>query len=62
MLEPRGHREMYGALLVNETELTVKGEADIGVLFMHTQGWSTMCGHATIGLGRFLVDFDIDTF
>ena len=61
MLEPRGHREMYGALLVNETELTAKGEADIGVLFMHNQGWSTMCGHATIGLGRFLVDFDTDT-
>lgn len=58
MLEPRGHQEMYGALLVNETELTATGEADIGVLFMHKTGWSTMCGHASIALGRFLVDFD----
>ena len=56
MLEPRGHKAMYGALLVNETELTATGEADIGVLFMHNEGWSTMCGHATIALGRFLVD------
>lgn len=57
MLEPRGHREMFGALLVRETELTATGEADIGVLFMHCEGWPSMCGHATMGLGRFLVDF-----
>ena len=61
MLEPRGHKEMYGALLVSETELTAKGEADIGVLFMHNEGWSTMCGHASIALGRFLVDSDAET-
>jgi len=60
MLEPRGHREMYGALLVDETELTLTGEADIGVLFMHNGGFSPMCGHATIALGRFLVDFDAE--
>jgi len=60
MLEPRGHSEMYGALLVNETELTATGEADIGVLFLHNTGYSTMCGHATIALGRFLVDFDAE--
>lgn len=35
MHEPRGHRDMYGAVLVAETELTRSGEADIGVLFMH---------------------------
>ena len=61
MLEPRGHREMYGALLVNTTELTTKNEADIGVLFMHNEGWATMCGHATIALGRFLIDYDAQT-
>ncbi|TFY50761.1 hypothetical protein EVJ58_g10900, partial [Rhodofomes roseus] len=47
---------MYGALLVQATELTERGQADIGVLFMHNEGYSTMCGHATIALGRFLVD------
>ncbi|KAJ7234205.1 proline racemase [Mycena haematopus] len=57
MREPRGHTEMYGAILIAETELTRRDEADIGVLFCHNgEGYSTMCGHATIALGRFLVD------
>ncbi|KAE9405148.1 Diaminopimelate epimerase-like protein [Gymnopus androsaceus JB14] len=56
MREPRGHEGMYGGILVQETELTRSGEADIGVLFCHNEGYSTMCGHATIALGRFLVD------
>ena len=47
---------MYGALLCRDTEATRSGEAHIGVLFLHNQGFSTMCGHATIALGRFLVD------
>ncbi|KAF9067837.1 hypothetical protein BDP27DRAFT_1328128 [Rhodocollybia butyracea] len=63
MHEPRGHEGMYGAILVPETELTLSGQADIGVLFCHNEGYSTMCGHATIALGRFLVDtHDIDVF
>ncbi|KAF8513014.1 proline racemase [Hysterangium stoloniferum] len=56
MYEPRGHNDMYGAILVQNTELVDKGEADMGVLFCHNEGFSTMCGHATIALGRFLVD------
>ena len=56
LLEPRGHYDMYGALLCPQTELTRSGDADIGVLFMTNGGWSTMCGHATIALGRYMVD------
>jgi trans-L-3-hydroxyproline dehydratase len=52
MLEPRGHAEMYGALPVTAS---VPGAA-FGVLFMHHSGFSTMCGHATIALGRWAVD------
>src|SRR5690349_13847101 len=52
MLEPRGHAEMYGALPVRAS---VPGAA-FGVLFMHHSGFSTMCGHATIALGRWAVD------
>lgn len=52
MLEPRGHSEMYGAILT-EPSLT---NADAAVLFMHNGGYSTMCGHATIALGRYLID------
>ncbi|OAP61516.1 hypothetical protein AYL99_03719 [Fonsecaea erecta] len=63
LLEPRGHYDMYGAILRPKTELTNSGEADIGVLFMTNDGYSTMCGHATIALGRFLVDtHDLDIF
>jgi proline racemase len=56
MLEPRGHYDMYGAILTPETELIQQGQAHIGTLFTHNGGFSTMCGHATIALGRFLVD------
>ncbi|KAH7144242.1 putative proline racemase [Dactylonectria estremocensis] len=56
ILEPRGHRDMYGAVLRQSTELVDTGEADMGVLFMTNDGYSNMCGHATIALGRFLID------
>jgi proline racemase len=46
MLEPRGHRDMYGALL---TEPEHPG-SDAGVLFMHNEGYSTMCGHGVIAV------------
>lgn len=46
MLEPRGHADMYGALL---TESVTPG-AHAGVLFMHNEGWSTMCGHGVIAV------------
>ncbi|SOE17935.1 proline racemase [Hoeflea halophila] len=52
MFEPRGHADMYGALLV-EPDLP---DADLAVLFMHNEGYSTMCGHAIIALGRYAVD------
>ncbi len=52
MFEPRGHYDMYGALLVAPS---MPG-ADLAVLFMHNEGWSTMCGHATIALGRYAVE------
>ncbi|WP_274626644.1 proline racemase family protein [Arvimicrobium flavum] len=50
--EPRGHFDMYGALLV---EPDLPG-GDLAVLFMHNEGYSTMCGHAVIALGRYAVD------
>ncbi|OJJ42168.1 hypothetical protein ASPZODRAFT_155466 [Penicilliopsis zonata CBS 506.65] len=56
MLEPRGHEGMYGALLVRDSELIATGAADIAVLYLHNEGYSTMCGHAALALGRFLVD------
>jgi proline racemase len=52
IFEPRGHYDMYGALLV-EPDLA---GADLAVLFMHNEGYSTMCGHAIVALGRYAVD------
>ena len=46
MLEPRGHADMYGCLVTPP----VTEEADFGVLFMHNEGFSTMCGHGIIAI------------
>jgi len=46
MWEPRGHREMYGCIVVPP----VSPDADFGVLFLHNEGFSTMCGHGIIGI------------
>jgi proline racemase len=52
IFEPRGHHDMYGVIPV-EPDLA---GADLAVLFIHNEGYSTMCGHATIALGRYAVD------
>lgn len=52
MLEPRGHAGMYGVIPVAASH----PEAAFGVLFTHNEGYSTMCGHATIALGRYAVE------
>ena len=52
MLEPRGHDGMYGVIPVAASHL----EAAFGVLFTHNEGYSTMCGHATIALGRYAIE------
>jgi len=46
MWEPRGHADMYGCIL---TEPVTSG-TDFGALFMHNEGWSTMCGHGIIAV------------
>jgi len=55
MLEPRGHADMYGALL---TEPVTPG-AHAGVLFMHNEGWSTMCGHGIIAVTTIAIERDL---
>ena len=50
--EPRGHANMYGAILVEPDS----PEADIGVIFMHNEGYSTGCGHAVIALTKVLIE------
>jgi proline racemase len=48
MWEPRGHADMYGCIVTPP----VSPQADIGVLFMHNEGYSTMCGHGIIGITK----------
>lgn len=46
MWEPRGHADMYGCILTPPTT----PDADFGILFIHNEGFSTMCGHGIIGI------------
>ena len=46
VLEPRGHADMYGCFVTDP----VDEGADLGVVFFHTAGYSTACGHGTIAL------------
>ncbi|MFQ5677343.1 MAG: proline racemase family protein, partial [bacterium] len=48
MWEPRGHADMYGCLITPP----VSPEADFGILFLHNEGYSTMCGHAVIAITK----------
>ena len=52
ILEPRGHTDMYGALLTEP----VTRDANAGVLFMHNEGWSTMCGHGIIAVTTMAIE------
>jgi trans-L-3-hydroxyproline dehydratase len=52
MWEPRGHADMYGCILTPP----VSAEADMGVLFLHNEGYSSMCGHGIIGLTTVAVE------
>jgi trans-L-3-hydroxyproline dehydratase len=48
MWEPRGHADMYGCILTPP----VTPGADIGILFMHNEGYSSMCGHGIIAITK----------
>ena len=52
MWEPRGHADMYGAVLTEPCSR----DADFGTFFLHNEGYSTMCGHAIIALTKFVLD------
>ncbi len=52
MWEPRGHRDMFGAILTSPASV----DADVGVIFMDNGGYLDMCGHGSIGAVTVLVD------
>jgi trans-L-3-hydroxyproline dehydratase len=51
MFEPRGHADMYGAIITEPERI----DSDFGVLFLHNEGYSTMCGHGIIALTKVAV-------
>jgi trans-L-3-hydroxyproline dehydratase len=57
MWEPRGHAEMYGCVVT----APVTPDADFGVLFMHNEGYSTMCGHGIIAITTVAVETGLVT-
>jgi len=52
MWEPRGHADMYGCIVTPP----VSREADLGILFIHNEGYSTMCGHGIIGIATIALE------
>ncbi len=52
MWEPRGHADMYGCIITPP----VSDDADFGALFLHNEGYSTMCGHGIIAIAKVAVD------
>ena len=53
MWEPRGHADMYGAVISSSLD------ADLDVFFLHNEGYSTMCGHAVIALTKFAIETEL---
>ncbi len=54
MWEPRGHADMYGCIITPPND---EG-ADFGIIFIHNEGYSTMCGHATIAITKLAVELE----
>ncbi|TYA58234.1 proline racemase family protein [Formosa maritima] len=52
MFEPRGHADMYGCILTPPNN----DEGDFGIIFLHNEGYSTMCGHAIIAISTLAVE------
>lgn len=52
MLEPRGHKDMFGAIITKP----ISTEADLGVIFMDSGGYLNMCGHGSIGTATIAVE------
>lgn len=55
MWEPRGHADMYGCIITEP----VTPDADFGVLFLHNEGYSTMCGHGIIAVTKVAIEMGL---
>lgn len=55
MFEPRGHKDMVGAVLTD----SIIEEADMGVIFMDCWGYLYMCGSGMIGVATTVVELGL---
>lgn len=54
MFEPRGHADMYGCILLPPND----DDGDFGIIFLHNEGYSTMCGHAIIAISTLAIEMN----
>jgi len=54
MFEPRGHADMCGCILTPSND----SDGDFGIIFLHNEGYSTMCGHAIIAISTLAVEMN----
>lgn len=55
MWEPRGHADMYGCLITGPAG----DDGDFGVLFLHNEGYSSMCGHGIIAVTKVALEYGL---
>jgi proline racemase len=53
--EPRGHADMYGCIITEP----VTEDGDLGLLFTHNEGYSSMCGHGIIAVTKVVLETGI---
>lgn len=55
VLEPRGHDDMYGAVLVDPCD----PDADLGVIFIDSAYYNNMCGHGSMAIASIAVELGL---
>jgi proline racemase len=55
VLEPRGHDDMYGAVLVDPCH----PDADLGVIFIDSAYYNNMCGHGSMAIATIAIELGL---
>lgn len=55
VLEPRGHDDMYGAVLVDPSH----PDADLGVIFIDSAYYNNMCGHGSMAIATIAIELGL---
>jgi len=55
MWEPRGHADMYGCIITEPAT----ADGDFGIIFLHNEGYSSMCGHGIIAVTKVALEIGL---